>query len=56
MHSNAASKLARALALSNTLAAATSADDTGIQDVDVHNTARMIGELIGEALDHPGDA
>ena len=51
MHSNAQSKLANALALSNTLAAATSADGSGIQDVDVHAVARMIGELIGDAMD-----
>jgi len=56
MHSNVEANLADARALSHTLAAATSADDTGMQDVDVHNVARMIGKLMGEAIDQPVNA
>ena len=54
MTANTEAKLASALALSNTLAAATGVDGSGIQDVDVHSVARMIGELIAEAIDGAG--
>lgn len=52
MQSTTEAKLTHALTLSNVLAAATSVDG-GVQTCDVHTTARMIGELIGEALDRP---
>lgn len=50
MQSTMEATLARALSLSNVLAAATSADQT-IETCDVHATARAIGELIGEAIE-----